>query len=124
MKTKYINWVLVILYASSVVYLAYQIPDIVKPWFAVLWGAIYVVTAFRTEIRHRDWLGSETDLRLPPQIQLLFALALLIGAVVATDWGHLALTAVIQWASALFVLPVFSQGLRWLWTRLHQCAGG
>jgi hypothetical protein len=90
----------------------------IKLWFAAVWGIVAAITIVRMEVK--DWLAGESELKLPPFVQFMLALVLVLSAVLATDWTGLGFRDVVQWAYAIFALPAYRQGLTWAWFRLRS----
>jgi hypothetical protein len=100
-------------------YMAALRPNVhIKLWFVVVWGIVAGITIIRMEVK--DWLAGESELKLPPFVQFMLALVLVLSAVLATDWRGLSFRDVVQWAYAIFALPAYQQGLAWAWSRLRS----
>jgi phosphatidylserine synthase len=93
-----------------------------KTWFAILWGVVASLTILRLEVK--DFLGGRRELHLPPGVQLLLALTLVLGAGWSTEWARLSVLALTPWVYVLFTLPFYQSGFAWGWARLRSKLAG
>jgi hypothetical protein len=89
-----------------------------KEVFALAWGGITLLTSLRTDAS--GWMDKERNvsLNLHPLVQVAMAGILLGLAALATDWERASPNDWIYGLVALFTLPTFRPGFRWVRVRL------
>jgi uncharacterized membrane protein len=118
-RWKMIGIIVVVGLGTIVLYRLAEGPKILlKEVFALGWGGIALLTSLRTDAS--GWMDKErrVSLNLHPLVQVSLAVILLGLAALATDWEHAAPHDWIYWLVALFTLPTYRPGFRWLRLRL------
>lgn len=104
--------------AALLMALDFSISGFVRPRFAVAWGIVVAICAFRTEIGSR-W--RESRVNLPPQFQFALAVLLVLVAVITTRWSAIERQDARQWGLVAFIaLPLCWRGLAWAGSHLTQ----